>query len=196
MDSEKKILEDISKTSIAIENYLKEEFEHYKKRNLANMKEYYQQLFLSDRLKFENQIDNLKREHNKIFNEMKLAFEKYYKGVFDNMVNKNLHEKLMLTKPESILNSSHKTSGNNDMLKSQVTQKLKNLNRKDQQIYYLKDKIKTILNNYVNLVIFTEESSSSFNYVLDIEKMYRTYLECPASIENKRMKVNDKRCHK
>lgn len=182
MDAEKKIFEDISKTSIALENNLKEEFEHYKERNLTNMKEYYQQLILSDHLKFKNKIDNLKKEHDKIFNDMKLSFEKYYKGVFE-IVNKKLHEKLMLIKSKLILNSSHKTSEINGILKSQITQKLKNLNRKNQQIYFLKDKIETILNNYVNLVIFMEESSS--NYVLNIEKMYRTYLGSPVTIENK-----------
>lgn len=191
LDAEKTILEELAKTLIKLENDLKTEFERYKEENLSKMKEYYHRLLLADRLKFENQIDDLKKKHDKVFKDTRFTLEKYYKEKIDS-VNNKLQEKLLLTKSEFALHSSHKTRPNNEFLESRVAQKLMKLNRIDQQLRFFKDKIKTILNNYANLTIFIEESGgSSLNYVLDIKKMYQTYLGSSTDVYSDRMMDNN-----
>lgn len=183
INAKKITLENVAKTSKTIENDLKKEFEYLKKQAVAELKEYYQQLLLSDRLTFERRINDIQKKHDKIYNRTKLSLEKFYKEALDLEKMKS-QEKYVLENPEFNIKPSVKMYNNKkEMLKIQIAEKLKKLNKYNQQLTFLKNEIEIVLNNYTKLVILTEKSSSTIHFILDKEKMYEKYLGCPTEIE-------------
>lgn len=176
-------LENVAKTSKTIENNLKKNFEYLKEQALAELKEYCQQLLLSDCLTFQRKIDDMQKKYDKTYNRTKLSLDKFYKEAL-NMEKMKAQEKYELEKPEINIKPSVKMCNNKkEMLKIQIVEKLKKLNKYNQQLTFLKNEIEIVLNNYTKFVILTEKSNSTINFILDKEKMYEKYLGCPTAIE-------------
>lgn len=187
INAKKITLENVAKTSKTIENNLQKEFEYLKKRALTELKEYYQQLLLSDRLTFERIIDGMQKKHDETYNSTKVSLEKFYKEAVD-LEKMKLREKNVLEKPKINIKPSVKMyNKKKEMLKMQIAEKLEKLNKYNQQLTFLKNVIEIVLNNYTKLVILTEKSNSAINFILDKEKMYEKYLEYPTAIEIKQL---------
>lgn len=183
INAKKITLENVANTSKTIENNLKNEFEYLKEQALAELKEYYQKLLLSNRLTFERRIDDMQKKHDKTYNRTKLSLDKFYKEAL-NLEKIKSQEKYLLEKPEINIKPSVKMYNNKkETLEIQIAEKLKKLNKYNQQLTFLKNEIEIVLNNYTKLVILTEKSNSAINFILDKEKMYEKYLGCPTAIE-------------
>ena len=61
IDAEKTMFTSIEKSLTWRENYIKQELEYFKEQNLADFKEYYRQLILSYRLRFEKKLDDMQK---------------------------------------------------------------------------------------------------------------------------------------
>lgn len=102
IDAEKTMYKSIEKTLTCRENYIKQEFGYFKEQNLADFKEYYQQLIMSYRLRFEQQLDDMEKKHRLKYEKIKQSFECDYKKKID-LEKTKLEEKLMLENPSSLL---------------------------------------------------------------------------------------------
>jgi len=80
------------------EHYIKQEFGYFKEQNLADFKEYYRQLILSYRLRFEKKLDDIEKKHRSNYEKIKQSFVYKCKKNFD-LEKTKLEEKLWLEKP-------------------------------------------------------------------------------------------------
>lgn len=97
IDAEKTMYASIEKSLTWRENYIKQEFGYFKEQNLADFKEYYRQLIMSYRLKFEKQLDDLEKKHRSKYEKIKQSYVYKYKKKFD-LEKTKLKEKLLLEK--------------------------------------------------------------------------------------------------
>lgn len=179
------------KFSLKQEKYLNQMFDSFKEQSLADAKENYQNLIMSYNLKFENHLVDVKKEHNKNYENMKNSLKKSYREAFDSAKIK-LQMKLLQNKSESVSELSVKRDDDIDRkitesLLKQKTEKLEMLNQKHQELKFCKSKIKSVLNNYSQLLIMTENLNSSGNYILDKNKMFEKYLSHPTAMELKQL---------
>lgn len=191
LNLEKTTLENIEKSSILIENELNEEFQYFKEQNLAKLKKYYDQILLNDRLRHEKQLSDIQNKHEKTYNNVKTALEKRYKEILDSK-KVILREKLTAKDTKTILELLQNTKENKiEMFKAQIDKKLKILKRKDQQLIFIKDKIKNILNNYINIVTMIEKHNGRENYVVNRDKLFSVYLKSPTEVELEKLLTSD-----
>lgn len=182
----KTMLFQVEKSIREREEYLQLEFERFKEQNLTEYEEYYRQIIVSYRLWCENQLDDVKKEREKIYKNTKISLEKKYKEIINTKKIKQQRE--LIKKSEFSLKSSNvrdlKIQSEKESFNKCIMAKVDELNRKDQQLEFCKDKIKCVLNNYSNsLTLALKHRNSDVSYVLDKQKLFQKYLGQPTAVE-------------
>jgi len=125
MDAEKTMYASIEKSLKWRENYIKQEFGYFKEQNLADFKEYYRQLIMSYRLKFEKQLDDMEKKHRSKYEKIKQLYVYKYKKKID-LEKTKLEEKLLLEKLSlSSVSDEEKVEESDPFLKANIKKNFK-----------------------------------------------------------------------
>lgn len=179
-------MKDIEKWSKERERCQQQEFGYFKEQSIADFKDYYRQLITTYRMRFERHLEDLKTEHTQHYEKLKESLQKRNRKTYDSK-KKYLEEKLLSIESEFAVDQIPVYNDDIKRKKKEIferikTKKLDMINRKNRQLKFCREKIESVLHNYINLVVAADNG-----HLLDKNNLFHKYLGSPTAAELKRV---------
>lgn len=163
-----------------------QEFGYFKEQSIADFQDYYRQLISMYRQRFERHLEDAKREHAEDYEELKQSLQKRNREAYESK-KKFFEEKLLVIESAFAVDQTPVYNDDIKRKKKEIfekikTKKLDTLNRKDRQLNFCKEKIESVLRNYISLVV-----AAGDGHLLDKNNLFQKYLGSPTAVELKRV---------
>lgn len=179
-------MKDIEKWSKERDRCQQLKFGYFKEESIADFKDYYQQLISTYRLRLERYLKDTQRQYAEDYEKLKQSLQRGNQETFD-LKKKYLEKELLVIKLAFVVDQTPIYNNDVKRKKYEIFEKMKakklyTLNRKNRQLKFCEEKIKSVLRNYMSLVVTTGDG-----HLLDKNNFFQKYLDSPMATELKQV---------